>query len=151
MDEVERLTRVIEARIYKPITESFLEDEIRLMSRHKADQVRAYDTQKVIGEEMIAEFKFDSDLDIRNQILSLRQHFDSYPVLVKLNNTTLNRTFIVDHMIDINDTKATYERVFCVVPEIAKKVRASMDEKSERHRQELRAALEKTDGQWDSS
>lgn len=115
---------------------------MRLMSRHKADEVRGYGTQKVIGEEMIAEFKADSDLDIRNQILSLRQHFDSYPVLIKLNNTTLNRTFIADHLIDINDTKATYERVFCVVPEIAKKVRASMDEKIERHHRDFLATLQ---------
>jgi hypothetical protein len=136
------LTKVIEAKVYKPITGPFLEDEIRLMSRHRAEQIRWYGAQKVISEEMISDLQVDSEQELKNQILSLCQHYDSYPVLIELDNTTLNRTFIVDHMTGISDKKAIFENVYYAYTEKAKIIQASMDEKMERHRQQLQATLQ---------
>lgn len=72
----------------------------------------------------------------------MHQQFDSHPILVKLGNTTLNRTFIVDHMRDINDKNAIFENVYYAYTEKAKRIQTLMDEKIKRDRQQLLASLQ---------
>jgi hypothetical protein len=101
----------IKAKVYRLIVEPYLEQDLANMESNKARLIRHNNQEKVVKEEQIADINTPNRNELKDNVIELCIQHRPYPIIVKLENNTLDRTFIVDKRYDSRDPEAIWENV----------------------------------------
>lgn len=116
----------IEARIFKPFLEKYMENEVPTLP----DAEKFYARQgamKIVRSEDLGTTAARDRVDLREKIIELVEKYDPAPLLVKL-NTTFDNTFVMDKRYTRRDPGAIRELVYYSWNELGKRIRKFYEE-----------------------
>ncbi|WP_148700594.1 hypothetical protein [Candidatus Nitrososphaera evergladensis] len=111
----------IKARIFKPILEKYAQDEIStLLQNEQFHAMRG--ALKVVGSEDLGQITAADRNELEARIKELIERHQPAPLLIKLDATTLDNTYIIDKRYRHQDPEAIGEIVYFSYDERGKKI-----------------------------
>jgi hypothetical protein len=130
--------KLIEAKIFVPITEPNTEGELAAMTTYDRELIKRglKQSYKVTGEELVAQLTTEDREEVRKKAVELCLKYHPKPLSVRL-NTNLNRTFLLNRKYSRRDPNALCESIAFIYGGKAKEMIEDMLEKQwEKRRQE---------------
>lgn len=104
---------IIEATMYLPVTEPYMEQELAAMTEREREDIKRglkSSYKKMLGEKMVAHVATEDREEVRKKAVELCLKYHPRPIIIRL-NTTLNRTFLLNRKYSYHDPNAICETI----------------------------------------